>query len=84
MTAAVKLPRLHPSHGPTGSAFQTHDGKVYVRTPFGNRLLENPAGLAVYQKQRHSARTIVLLAKYRFLGALLGLVVGLIVGKWVL
>lgn len=43
----------HPSRGPVGSCYQTHDQQVYVRTPWGSRKVDNAVGPALMMAQYH-------------------------------
>lgn len=77
-----RIERFYPSSGPTGSCYQTSDGQVYVRTPWGNMRVGNDTiGNALmtaqvrsdWYKKRHR-NTVTKMA-----GAfIVGLVVGLL------
>lgn len=64
---------FHPTRGPNGSIYQTFDGKTYVRTPFGTRVVDSTVGPSLFYAYRLRHRTLVL-------GMLCSLVVGVVLG----
>jgi len=47
-----------PTRGPLGSVYQTQDGMVYVRTPFGHRKIEPSIGRSLLYRDRLATEAI--------------------------
>lgn len=71
---------FHPSNGPLGSVFQTQDGKVYCRSPFGARLVPPAIGSALVVRQQASSRAIRFLVKRMLLFVTLAFLAGVFMG----
>lgn len=69
---------FHSSRGVIGSTYQTQDGKHYVRTPWGHRVLDAAVGPSVYGLQVSFVKAITRVRLTALLSGLAGLVVGVL------
>jgi hypothetical protein len=71
---------FHPARGQYGTTYQTADGKTYVRTPWGTRVLDNAVGPCIHEAQRIFARATSMRrfvhAVYFVVGISLGAILG--------
>lgn len=77
---------ITPSKGPLGSLYPLAGRKgrqdIYVRTGFGNRLIEEPIGSVLLQRQQNLYMVIRALTKRLLILMALSLIAGLALGYW--